>query len=41
MVAGCRGSLLTKQGKEGGVRTDLAILMTAGRQQHERMVAQG
>jgi hypothetical protein len=41
MVAGCRGSLLASKGEEHRVRTDLAVLMTGARQQHERVLGQG
>jgi predicted Rossmann-fold nucleotide-binding protein len=41
MVAGCRESLLAREGKERAVRTDLAALMVGARRQRERLTEQG
>jgi Circularly permutated YpsA SLOG family len=39
MVAGCRASVLARKGKGRGLRTDLAEIMAAARQYHDRLIA--
>jgi len=41
MVAGCRASLLARQDKDRGVRTDLAALMAGARRWHDELRKSG